>query len=96
MKGSNPGAMSENPKQKEGIKSGHNAGEPETKGMDRILARCQRTQIKTNKSNLGAMLEIPKKKTKESNPATLPQNLKQKEMIKSGRDAGEPGTKVRD
>ena len=31
MKGSNPGAMLENPKQKKGFKSGSDAGEPETK-----------------------------------------------------------------
>ena len=31
MKGSNTGAMIENPKQKKGFESGRNAGEPETK-----------------------------------------------------------------
>ena len=31
MKGSNPGAMPENLKQNEGIESGRDAGEPETK-----------------------------------------------------------------
>ena len=60
--GSNPSAMPENPKQKEGIESGSDTKEKVTKGRDRIWARCQITRIKTNGSNLGAMLENPKKK----------------------------------
>ena len=35
MKGSNPGAMPENSKEKEGIESGRNAGEPKTKRTGR-------------------------------------------------------------
>ena len=38
MKGTKPGAMLENLKQNEGIKSGRDAGEPETKRRDRIRA----------------------------------------------------------
>ena len=47
MKGSNPGVMLENPKQNEGIESGRDAEEPETK------QKCP---------NLGTMSENPKQK----------------------------------
>ena len=47
MKGSNLGTMPENPKQKEGIESRCDAGEPEKKRKG---------------SNLGAMSENPNKK----------------------------------
>ena len=53
--------MPKNPKQKEGIESGRDVKDPGTKGRDRIWARSQRTRIKTNGSNLGAMSENPKK-----------------------------------
>ena len=66
--------MTENTKQKEGIESGHDAEEPETKGRDRILAQCQRTRIKT----------------KGSYPGAMPENPKQKEGIESGRNVREP------
>ena len=69
--------MSENLKQNEGIESGRDAEEPETKRRDRIRARCWRTQ----------------NKTKGSNQSTMPENPKQKEGVESGRDAGEPKTK---
>ena len=74
------GAMTENPKQNEGIESGRNPREPESKQRDRIWARCPRTQNKTNGSNPGAMQENPK----------------QNEGIESGRDVGEPESKQRD
>ena len=38
IKGSNLGAMPENPKKNDGIESERNAGEPETKGRDQIWA----------------------------------------------------------
>ena len=65
--------MPENPKHNKGIESGRDAGEPETKQRDRILARCKRTPKKRKKSNLGGMLENPK----------------QKEEIESGNDVRE-------
>ena len=74
MKESNLGAMLGNPNQNKGIESGCDAGEPKTKGRDRIWAQCQRTQNKRKGSNSGAM----------------PENSKQKKGIESGRDAGEP------
>ena len=43
MKGSNPGAMPENPKQNEVIEFGPDVGELETKGRNRLRARCSRT-----------------------------------------------------
>ena len=46
MKRSNPGAMSENPKQKEENESRHDAGEPETKRRGQILVQCLRTETK--------------------------------------------------
>ena len=86
-------AMPKNPKQNEGIESGRDAKEPKTKGRDQIWARCQRTWNKRKGSNLGTMPENPnknkriefghdarepEKKKKESNPATMQQNPKQK------------------
>ena len=41
--GSNPDSIPENPKQKEGIESGCNARELESKQRDRIWARYRRT-----------------------------------------------------
>ena len=79
-KGSNPGTMPENPKEKEGIESGHDVKEPETKGKDRIRAQYRRTINKRKGSNLGAMLE----------------NLNQNKGIESRRDIGEPETQGRD
>ena len=72
--------MPKNPKQREGIKSGHDAGEAETKGRDQIWVQCQRTRNKTKGSNLGAMLENPN----------------QNKGIELGCVAGEPKTKGRD
>ena len=80
MKGSNPGAMLENLKQNEGIESGRDAGELETKRRDRIQARCRRTR----------------NKTKGSNPSAMSENLKQNEEIEFGHDAGEPEIKKKD
>ena len=78
-KGSNLGTIPEITKQKEEIESGHDAGEPKTKGRDRIWAQCQRTR----------------NKRKGSNPSVNPKNPKQKEGIESWRDVGEPETKQR-
>ena len=39
MKGSNPGAMPENTKQKEGIESRRDVGEPESKQRDRTCPK---------------------------------------------------------
>ena len=72
--------MLENPKQNEGIESGRDAREPETKQRDRIQARCWRTRNKTKGSNLSVMLENPK----------------QNKGFKFDRDAGEPETKGSD
>ena len=72
--------MQEILKQNEGIKSGHDIGEPETKGWDRIWTQCQRTRIQIKGLNLGA----------------ISKNLKQKERIESERDVGDPKTKRRD
>ena len=84
--------MPENPKQNEGIKSKRDVGEPETKGRDRIWARCQRTRNKRKGSNLYIMLENPNQ-TKGSNLGAMPENPKQNEGIKYGHNAGEPETK---
>ena len=73
MKGSNPSLMPENQKQKEGIESGRDAKEPETKRREQIQEGCLRTRNKTNGSNPGAM----------------PENPKQNEGIVSGRDVKE-------
>ena len=60
--------MPENPNQKEGIESKHDAGESEIKkGKDRIYEQLARTQKKTKGSNLSAMLDNPKQK-EGSNP----------------------------
>ena len=59
MKGSNLGAMPENPKQKKGFVFGGNAEEPDIK-KDQIWARCRRTQNKKKGSNSGMMSENPK------------------------------------
>ena len=64
----------------EGIESRRDVGEPETKGRDRIRARCRRTR----------------NKMKGSNPGAMPENPKQNEGIESRRDAREPETKGRD
>ena len=72
--------MLENPKQKEWIESGHDAGEPEIKRRDRIWARCWRTQ----------------NKKKGLNPGRMSVNPKQKEGIESGHDARESETNRRD
>ena len=69
--------MPENPKQKEGIESEHDAGEPETKRRDRIRERCRRTR----------------NKRKGFNPGMMPENPKQKEGIEFEHDAGEPKIK---
>ena len=69
--------MPDNPKQKDGIESGRDSGEPETKGRDRIWALWRRTRNKRKGSNLVAMLE-------KSN---------QNKGIESERDAGEPEIK---
>ena len=69
--------MLENPKKKEGIESGRNAGEPETNGRDQIWAQCLRTRFKRKGSNLDVM----------------PKNPNQKEGIESRHDAGEPEIK---
>ena len=74
------GVMREIPKENEGIESGPDIGEPETKGRDRIWPQCQRTRIKINGSNLGA----------------ISKNLKQKERIEYGRKAREPESKQMD
>ena len=79
MKGTNPGAMPKNPKQKEGIESGRDAGEPETKRRDQIQARCRRTRNKTKGSNLGEM----------------PENSNQNKGNESSHDTREPETKGR-
>ena len=55
-------------------------GEPETKGRERIRARCLRTRNKMKGLNPGAMSE----------------NSEQEEGIESGRDAREPESKGRD
>ena len=73
-KGLNPGAMLENPKQKEGIESKCDAKEPVSKGQDLIWAQCTRTRIKIKGSNLGA----------------IPENLKEREGIESERDEENP------
>ena len=72
-KGSNLGVMPENQKQNEGIELGRDAGELKTKQRDRIRARCRRTRIKT----------------KGSNPGVMPENPKHNVGIESGSDAGE-------
>ena len=71
MNGSNPGAMPKNRKQNVGIESGHDVGEPEITGRDRIMTRYRRTR----------------NKTKGSNPGVMSENPKQNEGIESGRDA---------
>ena len=95
MKGSNPGTVPKNPKQNEGIESGRDAEEPETKRRDQIRARCQRNQNKMKESNSSAMSENPNK-TKGLNPSTMPKNPKQKEGIESGHDGVELETKRKD
>ena len=70
--------MLENPKQKEWIESGRDAGEPKKKeGRDLIWARCSRTR----------------NKMKGANPGAMPKNLNQNKGIESGRDVREPETK---
>ena len=93
--------MPDNSKQKDGIESGRDSGEPETKGRDRIWARWRRTRNQRKGSNLVAMLENsnkkkgieserdagePEIKRKGSNQGALPKNPKQKEGIESRRD----------
>ena len=84
--------MLENPKQKEGIKSEHDAGEPEIK-RDQIRARCRRTRKKNDR--IRARCQRTRNKRKGSNPGAMMENSKQKEGIKSERDAGEPKTKTK-
>ena len=69
--------MPKNSNQNKGIKSGRDNRDPETKGRDRISARCRRTQNKRKRLNLGAM----------------PENLNQNKGIESRHDAGEPKIK---
>ena len=71
--------MSENPEQKEGIKSGCDARESVSKGRDLIWAQFQRTRIKIKGSNLAAISE----------------NLKEREGIESERDVEESEIKGR-
>ena len=80
-------------KKNEGIESCRDAGEPETKGRDRIWAQCLRTRIIRKGSNLGAMPKNPKYKRKVLNLGAMPENPNQKEAIESRHDAGEPEIK---
>ena len=84
--------MPENPKQKEGIESRSNARELESKQMDRIWARCPRTQNKTKGLNLGAMAENLNQ-NKEIESGRNAREPESKQRVESERDGGEPNTK---
>ena len=75
------GAMPKNSNQNNGIEYGPDTGELETKGRDRISARCWRTR---------------KKKRKGSNLGAIPENSNKNKGIESKRDAREPKIKGRD